>query len=168
MEAPARVALQTFHQPTNQPTNQPTHTRPEDIRSSRERANPCLHSKGREEHITLRECAGRTNTNNICLSVKGFALYIETLRRFERKFSTLHQMLNDSPRDAPGIALAVYVYVCVCVCVCVSSKTAFLLYLKVLHDTLGSQRCSRDCSSVLLVASLEETRWVFFRFDCVY
>ena len=48
------------------------------------------------------------------LSIGCFFLF-ETLRRFERKFSTLHQMLNDSPRDAPGIALAVYVCVCVCV-----------------------------------------------------
>jgi len=52
-------------------------------------------------------------------------------------------MLNDSPRDAPGIALAVYVCVCVYVYVyvyvyvCVFSKTAFPLYLKVLQDTLG-------------------------------
>ena len=66
-------------------------------------------------------------------------------------------MLNDSPRDAPGIALAVYVYVYVYVyvCVCVSSKTAFPLYLKVLYDTLGSQRCSEDSSGVLVVASLQ-------------
>ena len=35
---------------------------------------------------------------------------------------------------------------------------AFPLYLKVLHDTLWSQRCSRDCSDVLVVASLKETR----------
>jgi hypothetical protein len=27
--------------------------------------------------------------------------------------------------------------------------------VKVLHDTLGSQMCSRDCSGVLVVASLE-------------
>ena len=50
-----------------------------------------------------------------------------------------------------------------CVCVCVSSKTAFTLYLKVLHDTLGSLRCSRDCSGVLVVASLEETQGVLWR-----
>ena len=56
----------------------------------------------------------------------------------------------------------------VCVCVCVFSKTAIPLYLKVLHDMLGSQRCSRDCSGVLVVASLEEARWVLSRFDCVY
>ena len=58
--------------------------------------------------------------------------------------------------------------VCVCVCVCVSSKTAFPLYFKVLYDMLGSQRCSRDCSGVLVVASLEEARWVLSHFDCVY
>ena len=54
------------------------------------------------------------------------------------------------------------VCVYVCVCVCVFSKTAFPLYLKVLHDTLGSQRCSRDCSGVLVVASLEETQGVLW------
>ena len=45
--------------------------------------------------------------------------------------------------------------------VCVFSKICYhpLFYLKVLQDTLGSQRCSRDCSGVLVVASLEETRW---------
>jgi len=54
------------------------------------------------------------------------------------------------------------------VCVCFFSKTALPLYLKVLHDTLGSQRCSRGCSGVLLVASLEETQGVLSRFDSVY
>ena len=52
--------------------------------------------------------------------------------------------------------------VCVYMCVCVFSKTAFPLYLKVLHDTLGSQRCSRDCSGVLVVASLEEAQGVLW------
>ena len=50
-----------------------------------------------------------------------------------------------------------------CMCVCVSIRSAFPLYLKVLYDTLGSQRCSRDCSSVLVVASVKETRWVLWR-----
>ena len=45
-----------------------------------------------------------------------------------------------------------------CMCVCVSIRSAFPLYLKVLYDTLGSQRCSRDCSGVLVMASLEETQ----------
>ena len=60
------------------------------------------------------------------------------------------------------------VCVCVCVCVFVFSKTAFPLYLKVLHDTLGSQSCSRDCSGVLAETFLEGTRGVFSRFDRVY
>ena len=51
---------------------------------------------------------------------------------------------------------------CVYVYVCVSSKTAFPLYLKVLYDMLGSQRCSRDCSGVLAVASLEGPQGVLW------
>ena len=98
------------------------------------------------------------------LSIDCFFLF-ETLRRFERKFSTLHQMLNDSPgiprcsRDCSG-------GVCVCVCVCVSSKTAFPLYLKScttrrsLRGAPGiapvswwwhHSRRRRDCSRVLSV-----------------
>jgi hypothetical protein len=78
-------------------------------------------------------------------------------------------------------AVCVFVYVCVCVCVCVcmcmyvcvcmcvSSKTASPLYLiKALHDTLVSQRCSRDCSGVLVVASLQGAQGLLSRFDCVY
>jgi hypothetical protein len=53
---------------------------------------------------------------------------------------------------------------------CAFSKTAFPLHLKVLHDTLARQcqRCSRDCSGVLVVASLGETRGLLSRFDCAY
>jgi hypothetical protein len=42
----------------------------------------------------------------------------------------------------------------------------FPLYLKVSHNTQQqkrvSQRCSRDCSGVLVVASLEETQGVLW------
>ena len=69
-------------------------------------------------------------------------------------------------RDCFGDRLVLCV--CVCVCVCFSSKSAFPLYLKVLYDMLGSQRCSRDCSGVLVVASLEETQGLLSRFDSVY
>jgi ribosomal protein S27AE len=43
---------------------------------------------------------------------------------------------------------------------CIFNKSVFS-YLKVLHDALArqSQRCPRDCSDGLVVASLEETRW---------
>ena len=54
--------------------------------------------------------------------------------------------------------------------VCVFSKICYhpLFYLKVLQDTLGSQRCSRDCSGVLVVASLEETQRLLSSGDTVY
>ena len=51
----------------------------------------------------------------------------------------------------------------VCVCACVFSKTAFPLYLKVLYDMLGSQRCSRHCSGVLVVASVKGPQGVLWR-----
>ena len=93
-------------------------------------------------------------------------------------------MLNDSPRDAPGIALAVYM----CVCVCVFSVKLLSPFIsKSCTTRAGSQMCSRDCSGVLVVASLEETLWgtlvgsrgmavaslketrgLLSRFDCVY
>ena len=86
-------------------------------------------------------------------------------------------MLNDSPRDAPGAAMAVCVCVCVCVCVYVCASVCFQCYclpplsqslVRLYFDMLGSQRCSRDCSGVLVVASLEGARGVLSRFDCVY
>jgi hypothetical protein len=56
------------------------------------------------------------------------------------------------------------------VCVCVFSvKSAFPLFLESLAPHAGGlKRCSRDCSGVLVVASLEETRGLLSRFDCVY
>ena len=54
----------------------------------------------------------------------------------------------------------------------VFSILLFSLYLKVSHDTQQpmrvSQRCSRDCSGVLAVASLEETQGLLSRLVCVY
>ena len=79
------------------------------------------------------------------------------------------------------------VCMCVCVFVCVSSKTVSPLHLKVLHDTLGSQRCSSGaqgiapvswwwhqsrrrggCFGGLVVASLEEALGVsHFLIACI-
>ena len=100
----------------------------------------------------------------------------ETLRRFERKFSTLHQMLNDSPRDAPGIALAV--------CVCVFPVKLLSPFISKSCTTCWGLRGAPGnapvswwwhhsrgrggCSGGLVVASLEEARWVLSHFDCVY
>ena len=67
---------------------------------------------------------------------------------------------------------------CMCVCACVrmfvcvcvfSVKPASPLYLKSLARHAGGlKRCSRDCSGVLVVASLEETQGLLSRFDSVY
>ena len=57
----------------------------------------------------------------------------------------------------------VAVFVCVCVCVCVfwfQINCSSFVYLKSLARHAGGlERCSRDCSGALVVASLEETRW---------
>ena len=78
--------------------------------------------------------------------------------------------------------LFVFVFVCLCMCmfwgyialvyiIFVFPTLFFHPYLKVSHDTRQqmrqSQRCSKDCSGVLVVVSLEETRGLLSRFDRV-
>ena len=103
MEAPARVAQQTFHQPTNHPTRQPP---------------KCS-----------RDCSG-----GVCVCV----FSVKLLHPFISKSGTTRGGL----RGAPGIVPVSWWW----------------------HHT----RVPRGCSRGLAVASLEETRGLLSRFDCVY
>ena len=58
-------------------------------RKERERANPCLHTKGREERNTLHECAPAGRTTHMVHHPRitiGFAIYTATRRFGDRQY----------------------------------------------------------------------------------